>query len=64
MIQAISIALSARLVAVLGIKTEKQSEQPAYYVAEYLQRAGIKIVPVPVYYSDVSERYIRHKINT
>ena len=40
-------------VAVLGIKTEAQSFQPAYYVPEYVQSAGYEIVPVPVYYPDV-----------
>lgn len=44
----------ARRVAVLGIKTERQSAQPAYYVPEFLQRAGLKIIPVPVYYPDVT----------
>lgn len=44
-----------RRVAVVGIKTEKQANQPAYYVPEYLQRAGLDLVPVPVYYPDVTE---------
>ena len=35
-----SIAESARRVAVLGIKTERQRDQPAYFVAEYLQVGG------------------------
>lgn len=42
-------------VAVLGIKTEAHRGQPAFYVAEYVQRAGIEVVPVPVYYPDVTE---------
>jgi predicted CoA-binding protein len=46
---------SARRVAVLGIKTEQQGGQPAFYVPEYLQRAGYEIVPVPVYYPQVTE---------
>ncbi|MBP9114172.1 MAG: CoA-binding protein [Polyangiaceae bacterium] len=46
---------SIRTVAVLGIKTEAQREQPGYYVPEALQRAGLKIVPVPVYYPNVTE---------
>lgn len=41
-------------VAVLGIKTA-ESGQPAYYVPEYAQRAGLEIVPVPVYYPEVTE---------
>ena len=43
-----------RRIAVLGIKTP-ESGQPAYYVAEYAKRAGYEIVPVPVYYPEVSE---------
>jgi len=49
------IARSARRVAVLGIKTEQQATQPAYYVPEYLEYAGVEVVPVPVYYPDVRE---------
>lgn len=45
---------SVERVAVLGIKT-RESGQPAYYVAEYAQHAGLKVVPVPVYYPDVTE---------
>ena len=41
-------------IAVLGIKTP-ESGQPAYYVAEYAKRAGYDIVPVPVYYPEVTE---------
>ncbi len=45
---------STHRVAVLGIKTP-ESRQAAYYVPEYAQRAGLEIVPVPVYYPDVTE---------
>ena len=44
-----------RRIAVLGIKTEAQSGQPGFYVPEYLHNAGLDIVPVPVYYPDVTE---------
>jgi uncharacterized protein len=43
-----------RRVAVLGIKTEKQADQPAFYVAKYLSDRGLEVVPVPVYYPDVT----------
>lgn len=49
------VVKSARRVAVLGIKTEEQSGQPAFYVAQYLERAGVDVVPVPVYYPEVKE---------
>jgi uncharacterized protein len=45
----------ARRVAVLGIKTEQQRSAAAYYVPAYMQRAGYDIIPVPVYYPDVTE---------
>ena len=42
-------------VAVLGIKTAQDSMQPAYYVPAYAQKAGMEIVPVPVYYPEALE---------
>lgn len=41
-------------VAVLGIKTEAQAEQAAYYVPAALREDGLQIVPVPVYYPEVT----------
>ncbi|MGZ8198086.1 MAG: CoA-binding protein [Burkholderiales bacterium] len=41
-------------IAVLGIKTEAQSGQPAFYVPQYLKNAGLDVIPVPVYYPDVT----------
>lgn len=46
---------SAKRVAVIGIKTAEKPEQPAYEVPEVLQKGGLEIVPVPVYYPDVTE---------
>lgn len=43
-----------RRVAVLGIKTEQQRGQPAFYVPEYLQDAGVEVVPVPIYYPEAT----------
>jgi predicted CoA-binding protein len=40
-------------VAVLGIK--EGEHRPAFFVPEYAQRAGLEIVPVPVYYPDATE---------
>ena len=42
-------------IAVLGIKPESHFSQPAFYVSKYMQQAGFEIVPVPVYYPDVTE---------
>ena len=49
-----AIARDAKRVAVLGIKPESQISQPAFYVPQYLARAGVTIIPVPVYYPDVT----------
>jgi uncharacterized protein len=47
---AIHAALEAlKTIAVLGIKPSVTAA-PAFYVPEYAQRAGYRIVPVPVYY--------------
>lgn len=45
----------SRRIAVLGIKTEAQAGQPAYYVPEYAQHAGYEIIPVPVYYPEATK---------
>jgi len=42
-------------IAVLGIKTDAQADQPSVYVPLYMQRAGYEIIPVPVYYPDATE---------
>jgi predicted CoA-binding protein len=49
-----SLLRSAARVAVLGIKTEAQSDQPAFYVPSYLSAAGVEVVPVPVYYPEAT----------
>lgn len=46
---------ATKRIAVLGIKTEAQSGQPALYVPQYMKRAGFEIIPVPVYYPEVTE---------
>jgi predicted CoA-binding protein len=44
---------ATKRIAVLGIKTDAQSDQPSVYVPRYMQNAGYEIVPVPVYYPEV-----------
>ncbi|MBP6004351.1 MAG: CoA-binding protein [Pyrinomonadaceae bacterium] len=46
---------NTKTIAVLGIKPETHAGQPAFYVAKYMQEAGYDIIPVPVYYPDVTE---------
>lgn len=50
-----SLLGEVKRVAVLGMKTEAQADQPAFYVAEALANAGLDIVPVPTYYPEVTE---------
>jgi predicted CoA-binding protein len=44
---------ATKRIAVLGIKTEEQSDQAAFYVPKYLVDMGFDVVPVPVYYPEV-----------
>jgi predicted CoA-binding protein len=46
---------NTKTIAVLGIKPETHAAQPAFYVAKYMAVAGYEIIPVPVYYPDVTE---------
>ena len=46
---------TTKRIAVLGIKTEAQADQPSVYVPMYLKKAGFEIIPVPVYYPEVKE---------
>lgn len=48
------VSAGAKRIAVLGIKTEAQSDQPAFYVPKYCLDAGFDVVPVPVYYPEVT----------
>jgi predicted CoA-binding protein len=50
-----SFLATVRTVAVLGIKPETHGGQPAHYVPAALARAGLRIIPVPVYYPEVTE---------
>lgn len=51
----VEILRTTRAIAVLGIKPESHSGQPAHYVPKYMAAAGYEIIPVPVYYPDVTE---------
>ena len=46
---------TTKTIAVLGIKTEAQAGQPAFYVPQYLLSVGLEVIPVPVYYPEVQE---------
>ena len=42
-------------IAVLGIKPESRADQPAHFVPVYTREAGFEVIPVPVYYPEVTE---------
>ncbi len=50
-----NLLTNTKRIAVLGIKTEAQSFQPAFYVPQYMASAGFEIIPVPVYYPEATE---------
>ncbi len=45
---------NTKTIAVLGIKPESHAHTPAFYVPKYMADAGYEIIPVPVYYPDVT----------
>ena len=49
-----ALLAETKTVAVLGIKTEAQAGQPAFYVPRYLAAVGYEVIPVPVYYPEVT----------
>jgi predicted CoA-binding protein len=50
-----SMLQDTKTIAVLGIKPESHSGAPAHFVPAFMARAGFDIIPVPVYYPDVTE---------
>jgi len=56
---------SVKRIAVLGIKTEAQAGQPSIEIPRYLVNAGYDVIPVPVYYPEVTtilERPVYRKL--
>ena len=49
-----ALLANTQRIAVLGIKTEEQADQPAFYVPKACQEMGFTIVPVPVYYPEAT----------
>ncbi len=49
-----SLLVRVRSVAVLGIKTA-DADAPAHFVPAYAQRAGLRVIPVPVFYPELTE---------
>lgn len=46
---------ATKTIAVLGIKPESHASQPAFYVPKYMADHGYDIIPVPVYYPEITE---------
>lgn len=44
-----------KTIAVLGIKPESHSDQAGHYVPAHMAAAGYDVIPVPVYYPEVTE---------
>jgi predicted CoA-binding protein len=49
------IIRNTKTIAVLGIKPDTHADQPAHYVPAHMLAAGFEIIPVPVYYPQVTE---------
>jgi predicted CoA-binding protein len=52
--EARALLMEAKRIAIVGIKPETHASEPAHYVSAFLQRAGVDVVPVPVYYPEVT----------
>ncbi len=46
---------ATKTIAVLGIKPESHASQAAFYVPAHMHSAGYDVIPVPVYYPEVTE---------
>jgi uncharacterized protein len=61
-----SLLSNIKRVAVLGIRSEKFANRPAFYVPQYLASAGLEVIPVPVYELDVPQildQKVYHKLS-
>ena len=50
-----AVLRETKSIAVLGIKPESHAAQAAHYVPAYMAAEGFEIIPVPVYYPEVTE---------
>lgn len=53
--EASELLRSAKRLAVLGIRSERHRGRPAFYVPEYLQSVGYKIIPIHVHHPEETE---------
>jgi predicted CoA-binding protein len=51
----LDVIRQTRTIAVLGMKPDSHADQPAHYVPAHMVAAGYEVIPVPVYYPEVTE---------
>jgi uncharacterized protein len=51
----LALVRETKTIAVLGIKPESHADQAAFYVPAHMAGAGFDVIPVPVYYPEVTE---------
>ena len=51
----LQVIRDTKSIAVLGMKPESHSGQAAFYVPAYMAQHGYEVIPVPVYYPEVTE---------
>jgi uncharacterized protein len=51
----LDLIAATKTIAVLGIKPESRADKAAHYVPAHMAAAGYEVVPVPVYYPEVTE---------
>jgi predicted CoA-binding protein len=59
-----AILHDTKTIAVLGIKPESHADQAGHYVPAHMLAAGYDIIPVPVYYPDVTTIFDRPVFRT
>ena len=50
-----AVIRDTKTIAVLGIKPESHADQAGYYVPAHMAESGYDIIPVPVYYPEVTQ---------
>ncbi len=51
----LEVIRQTKTIAVLGMKPDSHADQPAHYVPAHMAAAGYEVIPVPVYYPEVTE---------
>ena len=51
----LDVIRDTKTIAVLGMKPDSHADQPAHYVPAHMLAAGYEVIPVPVYYPEVTE---------